>query len=210
MKKKDPLVAIGIPLTGPFIYWKTVAALLDLEQPPLYELLVFQGALVDRARNELVRQMLDHPRRPTHLLFLDADIIPMPNTVNELLRHQLPIVSGLYRKRLPPYEPMALIKSAGNLRPIQVGKKAAPLIKVHSVGAGCLLIQREVFRRIPPPWFASRWNGLNQLAEDFAFCELARRHRYSVYVDTRVRPLHVEPVGLGTGPNGQVEFTPLL
>ncbi|HSA59056.1 MAG TPA: hypothetical protein VLJ37_05160, partial [bacterium] len=78
MAKRDeiPRVVMAVPLASPFIYWRTVAALLEMERPLESDLMVFQGALVDRARNYLVDQMLHHPLNPTHIFFLDADIVP--------------------------------------------------------------------------------------------------------------------------------------
>ncbi len=207
-KGRDPRLVIAIPLASPFIYWRTVAGILEMERPSLSDLMVFQGALVDRARNHLVCRMLDHPIDPTHLLFLDADIVPPRETVGRLLRANKSIVSGLYRKRLPPYEPMAFLKGRGGaLKPIS--PKGPRLRRVDFVGAGCLLITREVFETIKPPWFTSEWTERGHLAEDFSFCEKARRTGFSIYVDTTVRPLHLEPVGIGTGRDGGVSFISL-
>ena len=100
-------MVIAIPLATPWIYWRTVAAVLELEKPSRSDLMVFQGALVDRARNRLIEQMITHPIAPTHLLFLDADIVPARDALSRLLRDGRPIVSGLYRKRLPPHLPVA-------------------------------------------------------------------------------------------------------
>ena len=201
-------VVIAIPLASPFIYWRTVAAILEMEKPAVCDLMVFQGALVDRARNRLVEQMLDHPIAPTHLFFLDSDIIPAPDTLKKLLRANRPIVSGLYRKRLPPYEPMALLRRGRTLYPIPV--KGLRLRRVDVVGGGCLLIQRQVFEKIPPPWFTGEWRGDQHLSEDFSFCEKAKGKGFEVWADTSVCPLHVEPMGVGATPQGSVKIVPLI
>src|SRR3989338_4966594 len=98
-------VVIAVPLASSWIYWKTVAALLEMERPTEADLMVFQGAGIDRARNWLVDEMLVHPIAPTHIFFLDSDMVPSPDTLTSLLKRGAPIVSGLYRKRTPPYEP---------------------------------------------------------------------------------------------------------
>jgi hypothetical protein len=209
MTKKDeiPRVVIAVPLGSPFIYWRTVAALLEMERPLESDLMVFQGALVDRARNYLVDQMRNHPLDPTHIFFLDADIVPSSDALMKLLRHRLPIVSGLYRKRLPPYEPMAFVRKGRALRSISV--KGPRLKKVDVVGAGCLLIRREVFEKMSGPWFTSEWRGDGHLSEDFSFCEKAKKAGFPIVVDTSVNPLHLEPMGVGTDRNGKVAFIPL-
>jgi hypothetical protein len=202
-----PRVVIALPLATPWIYWRTVAAILEMARPFPSDLMVFQGALVDRARNRLIEQMLDHPMEPTHLFFLDADIVPASNTLVKLLAADKPIVSGLYRRRLPPYEPMALLRRGHALRPIPV--RGPRLRKVNVVGAGCLLIRREVFEKIAPPWFTSEWTDKGHLSEDFSFCRKARQRGFEIYVDTKIRPLHLEPIGVGTSRDGALSFVPM-
>jgi len=201
-----PRVVIAVPLGSPFIYWRVVAALLEMERPLESDLMVFQGALVDRARNSLVDQMLHHPLEPTHIFFLDADILPAPDTLIQLLRHRLPIVSGLYRKRLPPHEPVAFVKGKV-LRPIST--KGPRLKQADVVGGGCLLVRREVFEKVKGPWFTSEWRTEGHLSEDFSFCEKARKAGYKIMVDTKVTPAHLEPMGIGTDRKGKVSFIPL-
>ena len=208
IRQKDfPRVVIAVPLASPFIYWRTVAGLLEMERPIESDLVVFQGALVDRARNQLIERMLDHPIDPTHLFFLDADIVPPSDALLRLLAHDLPIVSGLYRKRLPPHEPMAFTYRGRILRPIPA--KGPRLRKVDVVGGGCLLIRREVFEKVRSPWFTSEWRRDGHLSEDFSFCEKARKVGYRIAVDTAVRPLHLEPMGVGTDAAGRVQFVPM-
>lgn len=200
-QKNRDRVVIGVPLAGPMIYWRTVAAILEMEKTDPCDLMVFQGALVDRARNILVEKMLVHPIAPTHLLFLDADMVPSPDTLNRLLKDNKPIVSGLYRKRTPPHEVMAF-----NSRLVPIPLKGPRLRRVDFVGAGCLLIRREVFEKVRPPWFTSEWTESGHLSEDFSFCQKAGESGYEIWVDTQVRPLHLEPVGIGTDPKGKVQF----
>ena len=209
MKKpiEIPRVVIAVPLASPFIYWKTVAGILEMDRPDDSDLMVFQGALVDRARNHLVERMLDHPMAPTHLLFLDADIVPPADALMTLLKHRLPIVSGLYRKRVPPHEPMAFLDKSGVFKPISL--KGPKLKQADVVGAGCLLIAREVFETIPAPWFTSEWRAEGHISEDFAFCEKAREAGFDIAVDTSVKLLHLEPMGIGTDGQGRAHFVSL-
>lgn len=215
---KNPRVVIAVPLAGPMIYWRTVAAILELEKPEACDLMVFQGALVDRARNHLVQKMLEHPMEATHLFFLDADIVPPPDALERLLRAGVPIISGIYRRRLPPHEPMAFKKdSRGHLRPISMkgsqtpmkGTKSPQSPEVDIVGGGCLLIQRKVFEKIGPPWFTSEWREEGHLSEDFSFCEKARKAGYKILVDWKVLPLHIEPIGIGTSTTGKASLISL-
>ncbi|MBI2082284.1 MAG: hypothetical protein HYT76_01825 [Deltaproteobacteria bacterium] len=203
---KKPRVAIAIPLASPMIYWQTVAAILEMEKPRGSELMVFQGALVDRARNHLVEQMLSHANQFTHLFFLDADIAPRPDALAQLLSRNLPIVSGLYRKRTPPHEPMAFIKAKKGFIPIS--ERGPALQEVDRVGGGCLLIRRDVFRKMKPPWFVNGWTKKGHVSEDFYFCDKAHACGYKIFLDRETRPLHLQPVGIGTSPEGKMIYEP--
>lgn len=205
--KETARVIIAVPLAGPMIYWRTVAGILELDKPEDSDLMVFQGALVDRARNILVERMLEHPMEPTHLLFLDADIILPQNGLMSLLQIEKPIVSGLYRRRLPPHEPMAFIKKGQKLAPMQA--KGPSLARVNAVGAGCLLIERKVFEKIKGPWFVSEWRKDGHLSEDFSFCKKAQAAGFPIFVNRFVKALHLETMAVGTNPEGEASFLPL-
>ncbi|MDO8461278.1 MAG: glycosyltransferase [Deltaproteobacteria bacterium] len=206
---EEARVVIAVPLGSHFIYWKVVAAILELEKPVFSEWMVFQGGLADRARNALVEQMLAHPMGATHLFFLDADVLPTPDTLTRLLQVDQAIVSGVYRRRVPPHEPMAFTEDRkGKYQPILMKGKGG-LKKVDVVGGGCLLIRREVFEKVKPPWFTCEWRKKGHITEDFSFCERARRAGFSIWVDTTLRPLHIEPVGIGSTPNNSVRFNTL-
>ncbi len=210
----EPRILIGIPLSGPWIYWRTVSALLEMEKPGESRLSVFQGALIDRARNRIVEEML--AMKATHLFFLDSDVVPARDTLTRLLHHDLSIVGGVYRRRIPPHEPMAFVKSpslkkrgmGGDLKPITLSRRSQ-LQPVDFIGTGCLLIRREVFERVRPPWFRSEWRRSGHLSEDFSFCEKARKKGYRIFADPTVNPLHLEPVGIGSDNKGRARFTPL-
>ena len=204
----EPRVVIAIPLASSLIYWQVVAGILSLEKPAETDLMVFQGALVDRARNQLVEQMLTHPIEPTHIFFMDGDILPARDTLTRLLVAQEPIISGVYRKRTPPHEPMAFRFHGTKkiLKPIATTLKKKTEVDV--VGAGCLLIERQVFEKIKGPWFTSEWTQAGHLSEDFSFCQKAKKSGFKIMVDPLVNPLHIEAVGIG-GAGNKVEFVPL-
>lgn len=204
----EPRVVIAIPLATSLIYWQVVAGILSLEKPAETDLMVFQGALVDRARNHLVEQMLEHPINPTHIFFLDGDILPAHDTLTRLLAAQVPIISGVYRKRIPPHEPMAFKFQGKNktLKPISSTIKTTTEVDV--VGGGCLLIERRVFEKIKGPWFTSEWTSKGHLSEDFSFCQKAKKAGFKIFADPKVNPLHIEPMGIGNDHN-KVSFISL-
>lgn len=201
-KKSSPRILIAIPVAGPMVYWRSLSSVMELERPDETDLLFFQGALIDRARNLMVEKMWGHPLQPTHLFFVDSDMVLPSDALMKLLKDDCDIVSGLYRKRVPPHEPLAYrMDKNKTFQPIAAKEKG--LIEVDVVGAGCLLIKRQVFEKIPGIWFQSQWREEGHISEDFFFCEQARKAGVPVFVNTAVKAVHIEALGITTSEQGE-------
>lgn len=151
-----------------------------------------RGTPIDMARNEIVRSAQEH--EVEWLFFLDTDVICPPDTIQRLMAHNLPIVSGLYYTRAPPIEPAVWKEVDG-------GKQAIPftpgqMVEADFIGAGCLLIHMSVFDHIDKPYF--EWtlsfedpndHGKGK-SEDFYWCKKVRERGYKIYVDTSVQCRH--------------------
>lgn len=132
--------------------------------------------------------------------FVDDDTIPPPDAIIKLTAHNLPIVSGLYYRRNPPIVPVMLKNTAGG-RQWVTEFKVPDLLEVDYVGAGCLLIKKEVLLALPPisprdHWFEWNVNSYDlpekeRMSEDFKFCDHARAHGFRIYVDTSVQCRHI-------------------
>jgi len=183
-------------------------------------LIQVSATLIADGRNKLVEQFLSKPKA-THLLFLDSDIICSANACHKLLAHDKQIISGLYFQRGSMQFPV-IHKYAGNrringkLRPAfshlvtpvydYLSKKCLPhigityatlegndgLIKIGGCGAGFLLVTREVFEKMPFPWFSFEAGG-----EDLYFCDKARKNGFEIWADMAVLlgHLRLDPVG---------------
>src|SRR5208283_5741689 len=67
------------------------------------------------------------------------------------------------------------------------------LVEVDACGAGFLLISREALLKIGAPWFQQT----QAYGEDFFFCAKAASVGLKVYVDTRVKCLHMTDLFVG-------------
>lgn len=167
------------------------------------------GMPFDHARNHAVQQFLASPFE--WLLSLDSDVVAPPDTILRLLAHNQPIISGMYCRRSPPHSVPVAIKNGQWLNGFQPGT----VQEVDLVGAGCLLVHRSVFEKVPPtrPDGSKRWydwrvdcKGLNLfpeescLSEDFTWCVHVRKFGYKVLMDTSIACKHVGlfETGLGT------------
>lgn len=183
-------IAIGMPVGSDTVHWKTMASLLELEKPPMHGLIIRQGSLIDRSRNEIVKLMLEHPAGFTHLFFVDSDMGLAPDVLRRLADHDKPIVGGLCFRRLPPFEPAAFCVGENGLQPIVLSQPTQMLQRVDVCGTACLLIKREVFEKLPYPWFAIRWQGDQQLGEDLSFGMACREAKIETWLDVSVQVSH--------------------
>lgn len=153
----------------------------------------------DHGRNTSCMRMLEIGA--DFLFFLDSDVIPPPDVIHRLLRHNLPLVSGVYHRRSHPAGVPVMMKPVG-----QWVTEYPPnsLIEVDVVGAGCMLIRRDVLQNMPPQrpgyhWFDWRVNmkgspGIDPgdcLSEDFTFCTACKKMGVKTIVDTGVICDHV-------------------
>lgn len=171
------------------------------------------GLPFDHARNSAVQHMLNLGL-PDWIFFLDSDVVPPPDTILRLMAHNQPIVSGIYCRRSNPVAIPVMIKDKQWVTQYPENT----LFEVDLVGAGCLLIHKSVFSRLPRqdrpghPWFDWRVNlqgiqGVDVdscLSEDFTFCHHARKHGYKILIDTSIMCRHI---GFGESTYGQ--FGPL-
>lgn len=134
------------------------------------------------------------------VVFLDDDIIAPPDTIPRLLAHKTPVVSGLYYRRNDPICPVMLRNNPDGSR-TWVTEYPPGLIEVDYVGAGCLLIRREVLLSLPPlrenncHWFEWRIDRMDltekeRMSEDFAFCQNCTNRGYKIFVDTTIQCKH--------------------
>ena len=152
------------------------------------------GHPLDHVRNSIVQYFLEKTKA-THLFFLDDDVLPPPDAILRLLKRKEPIISGLYQERSQRHWPIIIDTPKGRdgkLRFFFRYPRGAPrnkLLHCDVVPAGCLMIERRVFRSLRSPWFHT--DKKTKLGEDVYFSLCARRAGFKVAVDTGVDCLHI-------------------
>jgi len=142
------------------------------------------GTYIHNARNMLISDStLSRPkidRRFSHFLCLDSDIVFEPEQLRMLLDADKDIISGVYKKD------KGIV--AGNVgdRALTWLQTSKGIKEVGWVGAGFLLIKRDVFETIPAPWFTHYTKYMDdcyvQYGEDVSFCITARAYGYKIYL----------------------------
>ncbi|MGH7648626.1 MAG: glycosyltransferase family 2 protein [Gemmatimonadaceae bacterium] len=130
-------------------------------------------------RNYFVRELLERPELGW-LLFVDSDACPPPIAAERLLSHNVPIVAALAALRGPPF-----LHSHTEI----IGRGPGPLLETEQTGMHTTLIRREVFERVPGPWFD---HGLTPgYGEDTHFCAHVRAHGERIFVDSQFQVGHI-------------------
>jgi hypothetical protein len=233
--QSNPFLTIGILHQTSHVYPEMLLAAMRLERPGWRTSVIFQSdAPIDISRSIIATQALKNGS--TWLFFWDSDIIIPSYALTRLVSHNLPIVSGLYYRRHPQVFPEAFkYDEHGIYRPLTVEEiqmltsTGNPLIEVDGCGAGCLLIHRTVLERLkdkvplrrvahrgPPPakfeyyeffsWQMGRVEAGPSYSEDLAFCDLARKEGFKIYVDTKVSCGHLTKMAIK---DGAVRWSPL-
>lgn len=153
---------------------------------------------IDAARNKAARALLKNDEF-THLLMLDADQRHKPETVRQLGRRWADdqtrlVISALYHRRGEPYEPLAFNQDEdGHM--YQLTSTPPGIGKVDYLGTGCILIAREVFERIPEPWFKYDYpidehGVVHYPSEDIWFSRKCREAGIDLWLDTTIESAH--------------------
>jgi hypothetical protein len=180
---------IGIPRPQRFdAPWEFVESMLQVKG---WEIISKCGAWIDQNRNSLWTVA-----RGTHaekLLMIDTDIVFKMSDIEKLDNDNLDIVGGMYRMgygrnkwclfkdaelevKDPDYDPI--------LEPTD------GIMEVGGMGAGFLMVNREVLEKMQDPFTFRLVNGFFQ-GEDLSFCYRARKMGFKVCCDTDVKVGHI-------------------
>lgn len=154
----------------------------------------------DLARNKAAMELLKTDF--THLLMLDIDHIHPTNIIQKLARwvvsdpKQFQVVGGLNFRRSEPHDPCAYKMGDDNTMWTIEWEKDTALMEVDRLGTGSILIAREVFETIPPPWFTNDYSQAWRDAwpgEDIGFSKLCNQYGIKLWVDCQTTSPHITP-----------------
>ena len=142
-------------------------------------------------RNLIIQQALDLDC--THILFLDDDMAFLPDSLNQLLEHDVDIVSGLYLSKAYPHEPIVfdVAEKDGSCLPMYLDGNRSRLIEVVAAGLGFCLIKTSVFRRLDKPWIRLGELDSEQWCDDLGFFKRVRESNFKIYCDMQCLIGHI-------------------
>jgi cellulose synthase/poly-beta-1,6-N-acetylglucosamine synthase-like glycosyltransferase len=157
------------------------------------KVLVEEFYITDEARNTLIIKALHMEEKPDYVMFVDADNTMQYNVLHKLINEDKDIISGIYFQRHKPFYPLAFKNKVNGKTSFFTEWDIDKVYEVDFVGAGCLLIKREVLEKMKYPYFYIGRNIEEQLTigEDIMFCAEARRLGYKIWVHTGVNVGHI-------------------
>ncbi len=121
-----------------------------------------------QAENKLVRDMLESPSKFTHIFLTESDMILPHDCIVKLADMNVDMATGVYFLRSDSqqdagqpclYKRAVIDKTQRNTpyaeylhSPVSLFSTAESF-KIDCAGLGCILIKREVFEKVPAPWF---------------------------------------------------------
>lgn len=182
-------ILIAIP-TARYIEAETFKSIYDLEIPEGYETTfqTFYGYRVDQVRNLIADWVV---RGFDYLFAVDHDVTFAPDTLKKMLNHNVDVVSGIYRQRIPEQkiEIYDLNQQRMNIEQLY-GK---PLVQIGGCGFGCVLVKKEVMVRVGYPQFEYHpaLDHNNTRSEDNDFCRKAINAGFTLWCDPTILCGHI-------------------
>jgi len=163
-----------------------------------------RNMLTNQGKSTCIHQELD--KSISHFLYVDADVSFYADNVTWLLDRHVDIISGAYRARSAQqcYQAGMWEGVPGNIGQY-VSTVSRGVVEVDWVGAGFLLVRREVLERMEYPWFRYEFVRVVmpskvlpdtveyhcvQVEEDIGFCLNAKAHGYRILLDCEVHAQH--------------------
>lgn len=209
-------VLIGMPCGSGFVSAYTVDGLYKMIRPIPTSLLIIERQSVDAARNYMIeiaiRMQVDY------LFFIDDDGVLPPDTLVKLLEDDKGFVSAPMMTRnekedgkhgLCCFEKFDFYigdgKTINKYKSIKgFDNSKGYLNSVDAVGGACILLKKEVFEPLfvkhngKPFEFISEVHNTKEhgvttrnLSEDIVFSERVKDQGFEIFVDTRIRPVHL-------------------
>lgn len=185
---------------------QTVVAALSREKVAGYDrvsafVLQKVGSILPQLRCQLVKEAIE--KGATHVLFVDSDQTFPPQLVHCLARHGKPVVACNVAVKTLPSQPTARVKSetwwGGDV--VYTKPESKGLQQVWRIGCGVMLIDVEVFKTLPKPWFQLKYMPEidDFMGEDWWFCGLLEAAGVPIYIDhdASKRVGHIGPFTFG-------------
>jgi len=203
MKVSNLSLGIGVPCTFPMVPLSFFSSFIMMDRPAFLYIPADNGP-IHALRNSIVENAKH--LGVNKLMMMDVDQVYHPQTIPQLLSHNLPVVGALVHRRYPPFDSLMMKKVELDERRDTYESidewEDGELVEVDGTGTGCVMYDMKVFRDLPYPWFRAQYNpDGSPIGEDFGFCQDLKAAGYRIYVDTSVPCGHLTTMIVNTATN---------
>lgn len=143
---------------------------------------------VDYARNNLVKQALEH-EEITHIMWVDSDVCIPKESVTRLFSHNVAVVGGLYQFKYGLHGPVVF---DGAFKPLKNLISETEVHTVSGMGMGCCLVVADIYRQMTKVFGDHLWYDLSpDVGEDAHFFKRLKEMEIPVHLDPGVRCMHM-------------------
>lgn len=147
-------------------------------------------------RDKIVRYAKYRQPNPSHILFVDSDVLARHSTIRKLLAHDKDIVAGVYPMMQRCRISWCLSREE-RYTPLPINELPNNLFKAKFVGCGMMLVKMEVFDKLKWPYWKDVFApGIKIVGEDLYFCKMAREAGYDIWVDPKIKCNHFRTTDL--------------
>ena len=208
------LVLIGMPCGSGQVPATMVSSLLQLHKPCPCAFMVVERQMIEIARNGIAMEGLQ--KGASHVLFLDDDNPVPPDTLEKLLEADKDIVIAPILTRNPDKDGnhslcafySETVDGKRIYRNVTEFRDKGTLHRIDGGGTGCMLIKTTVLAKMFSV-YSNRWFERTRevfekpivvdgkeytertMSEDVLFCERAVDLGFEVWLDERIRPMHI-------------------
>lgn len=176
-------ILVGVP-TGDVARQAEFYDYYNMLEKPIGSICTFShGQSPARNRNLIIEQALQYDC--SHVLFLDDDVVFKPNLLNQLLSHDVDIVTALYLMRNFPHQPIIFDQADEKGRCINhyPSDNETGLIEIIACGLGACLIKTYVFTQLDKPWIRLGELELDHWCDDIGFFRRVREVGFRIHCD---------------------------
>jgi hypothetical protein len=211
---RQNLILIGMPNGSGQVPAPMVSSLLQLHKPCPCAFMVVERQMIELARNGIVAEAIKN--NCSHLLMVDDDNPIPPDTLEKMLEDDKDIVIAPILSRNPNKEGKhdlcafysEEVSGEKIYRNITEFKDKGDLHKIDGGGTGCMLIKIEVLKKLNEKYKDKIFERTHDyfdkpiivdgkeytertMSEDVLFCERSIDLGFEVWLDSRIRPLHI-------------------
>jgi len=165
------------------------------------------GLEPNMSRNMLILKLLHETvlDGSTHLFFLDADTIPPDDALDKLIALDVDVACGVVPifKGVPVWN--VQINGDGFVTKDKLPEEP---FEIKRTGAACMLVKRDVFKKLSWPYFRLNYEppsieafltgSLQKVGGDVYFCDNIIEHGFKIWADPKVQCGHQQTMNLQT------------